>query len=521
VVLCHEAAALPAPPSSPHDDIISGFGAALSGSSRSRPRIFIGSSSEGSDVVLAIEHNLLEPSIPNAGHRYDIEPWYDGLFGLGEHAFQSLIDRLKQFDFAILVLTPDDVSLSRESERRVPRDNVLLELGLFVGAIGLNRTFIVRERSIALPSDLLGTNCVEFETNTTEIPTKDLRLATTKIDNTMRKIGARDISDETPMLFRRGEFALCIPRDASDADEFNRELKHYLMERLLDEDMRMLDCSSFIHPAPHRERTLWDFRRKLDSLRQPDYLLIIWPGIVIDDDPDSVLSSLKRLITRGCRIAALNEFPKKGLSDSALFGKLFLITANAKKGFELLCGYIKNQITGDSRVLLVNASQQFQSAVKRKELYQQQLNEYHLRHDSLSIESWDYDECRATVLNELQKRHDVWPYGVIAAANDNMAMGAADALDEYCDRHKVSGKSMVLETKVVGYDGLPSAIARIRKPDNRFVATLAASPRSIVNTAFRVLCKDHQAAGAEVEIPIRDEDLKTRESLGTAMRLFA
>ena len=44
-------------------------------------------------------------------------------------------------DFAVLVLTPDDITLSRGTTIASPRDNAIFELGLFMGTNGRNRTF--------------------------------------------------------------------------------------------------------------------------------------------------------------------------------------------------------------------------------------------------------------------------------------------------------------------------------------------------------------------------------------------
>lgn len=61
-------------------------------------------------------------------------------------------------DFAVLVLTPDDTVTSRRLEQPAPRDNCIFELGLFMGALGRNRTYIVKPRDsdIKIPTDLLG-----------------------------------------------------------------------------------------------------------------------------------------------------------------------------------------------------------------------------------------------------------------------------------------------------------------------------------------------------------------------------
>jgi hypothetical protein len=122
-----------------------------------RPRVFIGSSAEGLGVAEAIQVNL--------DYDCDVELWSQGVFGLSEGTLEALVDRLTQFDFAILILTPDDLVFSREEVKQSPRDNVLLELGLFIGALGRKRTFIVYDRNsrIKVPSDLAGVTSANYQ----------------------------------------------------------------------------------------------------------------------------------------------------------------------------------------------------------------------------------------------------------------------------------------------------------------------------------------------------------------------
>ena len=44
-----------------------------------------------------------------------------------------------------------------------PRDNVVFEAGLFGGALGMRRTFILHANGAKLPSDLLGLTCVRYD----------------------------------------------------------------------------------------------------------------------------------------------------------------------------------------------------------------------------------------------------------------------------------------------------------------------------------------------------------------------
>jgi len=54
-----------------------------------------------------------------------------------------------------------------ESGQASPRDNVVFEAGLFGGALGMRRTFILHAGGAKLPSDLLGLTCVRYEEATT------------------------------------------------------------------------------------------------------------------------------------------------------------------------------------------------------------------------------------------------------------------------------------------------------------------------------------------------------------------
>jgi hypothetical protein len=125
----------------------------------SRPSIFIGSSSEGLKVAQAIEFQLHQD--------VEVTIWNEGFFGLGGGTLETLVNSLEQFDFAILVLSPDDLVVSRDVTSQCPRDNVMFELGLFIGRLGRSRTFIVCDAAanMKLPSDLAGVTIAKYNGN--------------------------------------------------------------------------------------------------------------------------------------------------------------------------------------------------------------------------------------------------------------------------------------------------------------------------------------------------------------------
>lgn len=87
----------------------------------SLPKLFIGSSREGSDVATSCR-----ACSKNAG---SVKPlWNQGVFAPGAHSINALIDVAWKHDSAILVAPPDDTTTSREITSPAVRDNVILEL---------------------------------------------------------------------------------------------------------------------------------------------------------------------------------------------------------------------------------------------------------------------------------------------------------------------------------------------------------------------------------------------------------
>lgn len=69
-----------------------------------KPSIFVGSSTEGLEVARAVQVQLADG---------EVELWNEGVFTLGHSTLESLVKALNRFDFAVLVLTPDDFTVSQ------------------------------------------------------------------------------------------------------------------------------------------------------------------------------------------------------------------------------------------------------------------------------------------------------------------------------------------------------------------------------------------------------------------------
>ena len=154
------------------------------------PAVFIGSSTEGLNIAKSLESALSKFSEPII--------WTQGVFGLGQGTLESLAKIAKRCDFAILVMTPDDSIQCRGISNHIPRDNVLFELGLFIGSLGRERTFMVYDQhgKIKLPSDIFGITPATFSkpippNATQECLDEALKPVVEKIGEHIRKLGLR------------------------------------------------------------------------------------------------------------------------------------------------------------------------------------------------------------------------------------------------------------------------------------------------------------------------------------------
>jgi hypothetical protein len=164
---------------------------------KNKPFIFIGSSTEGLEAAKGIQANL--------EYNCECQIWSQGLFGLSGGTLDTLVKVLNDFDFAILVLTEDDITISRENEQKSPRDNVIFELGLFIGGLGLDRTFIVvdRKAKLKLPSDLGGITPATFEPPVKGNIQSALGTACLAIEQSIKKLGNRNEKGVTAHWFTK------------------------------------------------------------------------------------------------------------------------------------------------------------------------------------------------------------------------------------------------------------------------------------------------------------------------------
>jgi hypothetical protein len=130
------------------------------------PRIFLGSSGKQAGFLAGVADGLADVA--------DVELWTTA-FNPGRNTLDRLVELSHEVDFAAFVFAQDDWTTTdvSESSQASPRDNVVFEAGLFGGALGIRRTFILHATGSKLPTDLLGLTSIRYDpaTSPTDVDT--------------------------------------------------------------------------------------------------------------------------------------------------------------------------------------------------------------------------------------------------------------------------------------------------------------------------------------------------------------
>lgn len=214
-----------------------------------RPTLFIGSSSAGLPVAEALQENLLSA--------FEVEIWNQGSFEIGDFNLEALVNNGRRFDFAVLVVTPDDLIVTNNISRPSPRDNVIFEMGFFLAILGRKQAFIVHEKNsnLKLPTDIDGLNCATYINPGRGNLNGALGGACTKIktaaskkteDSFLAKQQEKErvinkfVNDELKLICT----ALCAPKSAGEA-----RLRAFVFKK----EGSSLLCTHFWSPNPVKE----------------------------------------------------------------------------------------------------------------------------------------------------------------------------------------------------------------------------------------------------------------------------
>jgi predicted nucleotide-binding protein len=150
------------------------------------PVLFIGWAAENVKIAEEIQLKLKFANI-------NVQIWTDGVFGPSGIPIEDLLNTVDNSDFAAFLLEPNDVVTSRGNESDAPRDNTIFELGLFMGKLHRERTFLIKEHNaqIKIPTDLLGITPITYRLKEGGDIGLAMSTVCTELRKTIEKLGTR------------------------------------------------------------------------------------------------------------------------------------------------------------------------------------------------------------------------------------------------------------------------------------------------------------------------------------------
>lgn len=148
-------------------------------------RVFIISSVEGLPIAREVERQLEHD-------KCFVKVWTEGTFRASKYTLESLESVVEDSDFAIAIAQPDDQVERRGESHQTPRDNVIFELGMFIGKLGRHRSLLLEPRGdeVDLPSDLSGLTTISYRPASGNDPAR-LGPACTKLREIFNELGPR------------------------------------------------------------------------------------------------------------------------------------------------------------------------------------------------------------------------------------------------------------------------------------------------------------------------------------------
>lgn len=212
-------------------------------------KLFIGSSKEGLDIARHLD-GILKKEFSDW---LECETWDEGaMFSQNQSTLDALIKASRRYDYGILVATADDIVESKNAMNFAPRDNVILEMGMFLGSLGLTRAFLLVEEDIKLPSDYHGITVPFFQKSTADSLDRAIGKIVKQIADTQNTFNLKPMPSAALAL---GYFENLIQPIARKklADNANFKFEILLPKRI--KDIRS-EITAFKNENPSTERSM-------------------------------------------------------------------------------------------------------------------------------------------------------------------------------------------------------------------------------------------------------------------------
>ncbi len=144
-------------------------------------------------IISSAESVAIARTIENAFEHdpFKVVVWTNGAFRASHYSIDSLESALDQSDIAIAIADSGAAPENLATETCSPRDDVIFELGFFMGRLGRHRTFLVEPRGeeVKLPPGFAGINTITYKCSERGNLTHALTPACNRLREIIRDLG--------------------------------------------------------------------------------------------------------------------------------------------------------------------------------------------------------------------------------------------------------------------------------------------------------------------------------------------
>ncbi|MBU5923532.1 TIR domain-containing protein [Enterobacter sichuanensis] len=267
-----------------------------------KPTIFIASSTEAIPLAEAV-HIKLEDELK-------VRLWTNA-FDLSSITITTLIGKTKEADYAVFVFHPDDKVFIRNNEYSSVRDNVVLELGMFIGALGIEKCFILVPNSsrdkFRLPTDLAGVTVSPYNDKEPDVidaitgNCARIKQSVRKLEATKTKTEATSETENLKSLLHQAQSQIwSMSHDSQRAQELSSNLLEAIRNHFF----------SVAQPATPAEIKEWEDGAKLSHLKEikiePYNIHFVNKDVIIP--PFTGAHSVSIIVAPGVKVFGLNIY---------------------------------------------------------------------------------------------------------------------------------------------------------------------------------------------------------------------
>lgn len=280
-----------------------------------KPRIFIGSSTEGLPVAKRIKA-FFEAD-------YECFVWNDGVFQFNESFIDTLLKSASLFDFGFMVFSSDDISKIRDKEYETARDNVLFEYGLFLGRVGLDRAYVLCEDGVKIPTDLSGLTIASYKVEKgtpTDSLEESLTLLKKKIDEKVQ-LGHLGLLPSTVIAISYFENFIKLVADSvfNNNGKIKISRKFFKVSKIRIVIPDNLDADMKRHAAFYFRQT--DFNQTIIKTSHREYPIYVSTSLDTDDDTiviadmPTILYGIDKAIDMYFRVGHIGKTKEQQLTE--------------------------------------------------------------------------------------------------------------------------------------------------------------------------------------------------------------